>query len=99
MISKKQQKQFGKLSFERYSFTPNVDEVFTKIVIQVDQEGHADITTTAIHSNGCDLSLECILEELGNIGDLGIDFSPEPEDRERIAEWLAQIEKAKLAAA
>lgn len=95
MLTKKQQKQCEKLVFYGYAFTPNSDEVYIKITIQVDHGGYADIRTTAVHSNGCDLNLKHILEELGNLGDLGIDFSPDAEDQDRIAAWLAQMGESK----
>lgn len=99
MITKKQIKQHGKLVFEGYSYTDGVDEVFTKIVLQVGRDGFAEITTTAVHSNSCDLNLEHIMAEMADLGGVGLEFLMVDEDRERIAEWLEQVEKTRDTAA
>ena len=95
MLTRKQQKQCGKIVFEGYAYTPDGAEVYTEIAIRMDREGRVLMTTTATLVNEVDPNLEEILGGLCDIGGVGIEFAP-PPDREvegRIAAWLEQVAK------
>lgn len=85
MITKKQIKKFGLVKFERYSLTGDGDEIFTEVTIQALQDGRVEIVTRAHHLNVCERDQEQILEQLEDLGGLGISLLPDEEDAARIA--------------
>lgn len=100
MISKKRRKQFGKVVFQRESYSGDGDEVLTTITIQVDGDGQAHITTEATYyyHNFCGLDRAQILEQLADLDGAGLDFSTLEDEEATIREWLAEV-KSKMEAA
>ena len=87
------------LVFSGFAYTPSGLTVTAKITITPARDGGARVVSVIATDERADLTPAGIAEALADIGESGIAFPMEPEDRERIAEWLAQIEKAMAAAA